>query len=190
MQRFLVTAAALATVCAPHMAFAQGSPQSQKSPAQIQQRVKNNLEQAGFKNVQIMPSSFLVRATDRDGNPVMMVINPDSITAVTDVTADQQRSQANSATSSSTGSSDQLKLTSAQRNEIWKSLSSQTKETPPNGFTAKVGEAVPSALHLQPLPSNVTSNVPAVKSYDFAMLQNEVLLVDPSSKKIVDIVTE
>ena len=42
-----------------------------------QQQVQNNLQQAGFTDIQIMPSSFLVRAKDRAGNPVMMVINPD-----------------------------------------------------------------------------------------------------------------
>ena len=31
-----------------------------------------------------MPSSFLVRAKDSQGNPVMMVINPDSLTEVTE----------------------------------------------------------------------------------------------------------
>jgi hypothetical protein len=31
----------------------------------------------------MMPSSFMVRAKDKDGNPVMMVINPNSIEAVT-----------------------------------------------------------------------------------------------------------
>jgi hypothetical protein len=51
----------------------------------IQQKVRHNLQQAGFTDIQIMPSSFLVRAKDSDGNPVMMVINPDSVTAVTEV---------------------------------------------------------------------------------------------------------
>ena len=69
-------------------------------------------------------------------------------------------------------------------------MSSQTKETAPAGFTAKVGEAVPASLHLHPLPNSVTNAVPTVKSYDFAMVKNEILLVDPSSKQIVDIVTE
>jgi hypothetical protein len=32
-----------------------------------------------------MPESFLVRAKDKSGNPVMMVINPDSITSLTEV---------------------------------------------------------------------------------------------------------
>jgi hypothetical protein len=30
-----------------------------------------------------MPESFLVRAKDPSGNPIMMVINPDSVAAVT-----------------------------------------------------------------------------------------------------------
>jgi hypothetical protein len=44
-----------------------------------------NLQAAGFTNIQVMPSSFLVRANDQDGNPVMMVVNPDSVTAITEV---------------------------------------------------------------------------------------------------------
>ena len=59
----------------------------------IQQQVQNNLQQAGFTDIQIMPSSFLVRAKDRAGNPVMMVINPDSVTAVTEIPAQQQDPQ-------------------------------------------------------------------------------------------------
>ena len=39
----------------------------------IQQQVQNNLKQAGFTDIQIMPSSFLVRAKDSAGNPVIMV---------------------------------------------------------------------------------------------------------------------
>ena len=92
MQKLVITTACLAMICAPQLASAQGAPPSQSSTTPIQQRVKSNLEQAGFKNVRVMPSSLLVRATDKDGNPVMMVINPDSITEITDVTGDQQRS--------------------------------------------------------------------------------------------------
>lgn len=50
----------------------------------IQQQLRQNLQRAGFTDVQVMPSSFLVRAKDPGGNPVMMVINPDSVTAVTE----------------------------------------------------------------------------------------------------------
>ncbi len=46
-------------------------------------RMKSELEQSGFSDVKIMPKSFLVRAKDKDGHPVMMIVNPDSLTAVT-----------------------------------------------------------------------------------------------------------
>lgn len=49
----------------------------------IRQKIQQDLEQAGFKNVQVMPESFLVRAQNKDGQSVLMVINPDSVTAVT-----------------------------------------------------------------------------------------------------------
>lgn len=72
-------------------AFAQNSGGQNLQPSQnnptdpqtIQQQVRQNLQQAGFTDIKIMPSSFLVRAKDRAGNPVMMVINPDSVTTVT-----------------------------------------------------------------------------------------------------------
>ena len=68
-------------------ALAQDQPAKSNVNAQaIQQQVQNNLRQAGFTDIQIMPSSFLVRAKDSAGNPVMMVINPDSVTAVTEIT--------------------------------------------------------------------------------------------------------
>ena len=54
-------------------------------PQNLRQEVQTNLQSAGFTDIKIMPEAFLVRAKDKSGNPVMMVINPDSITAVTEV---------------------------------------------------------------------------------------------------------
>ena len=67
----------------------------------VQQKVKQDLEQAGFTNVQVMPESFLVRAKDKEGRPVMMVINPDSITAVTEVGGSGQSGSSSSGSGSS-----------------------------------------------------------------------------------------
>ena len=54
-----------------------------QGPNHISQRLRDDLTKAGFTDITIMPSSFLVRAKDSQGNPVMMVINPDSFTEVT-----------------------------------------------------------------------------------------------------------
>ncbi len=53
----------------------------------IAQKMRADLGKAGFTDIHIMPSSFLVRAKDSSGNRVMMVINPDSVTEITEQNA-------------------------------------------------------------------------------------------------------
>ena len=55
------------------------------TPGAMQDALKADLSQAGFTDIQVMPSSFLVRAKDKAGHPIMMVINPDSITEISNV---------------------------------------------------------------------------------------------------------
>jgi hypothetical protein len=59
----------------------QGAPSMVQTP-HLSQRLHNDLAKAGFTDITIMPAAFLVRAKDSQGNPVMMVINPDSVTEV------------------------------------------------------------------------------------------------------------
>jgi hypothetical protein len=80
-------------------------------------------------------------------------------------------------------------LTAAQHQEIWQGISKQVRgENAPGDFKAAVGEAAPNALKLQPMPKDVSDQIPAVKPYDFAMLQNQVLIVNPTSRAIIDII--
>jgi len=83
---FAVISLSLPQLALPQLAFAQSSSQGETWSTK-QAQVKNKLEQAGYKDVRIIPLSYLVQATDKDGNPVMMVLNPDSMTALTDLVA-------------------------------------------------------------------------------------------------------
>jgi Protein of unknown function (DUF1236) len=84
-----------------------------------------------------------------------------------------------------------LSLTSTQRRDIYQDVSKlKTSETSPANFTARVGEAVPSSIGLRPLPERAAKQVPAVRSYDYAMLGKEVLIVNRSTKEIADVITE
>jgi len=51
----------------------------------LRAQLSQNLAEAGFTDVKIIPSSFYVRAKNKKGEPVAMVIGPDSFTAVTEV---------------------------------------------------------------------------------------------------------
>jgi hypothetical protein len=56
----------------------------------IRQQLQDQLTKAGYSSVTITPSSFFVQAKDKQGNAVSMIIGPDSITEVTDVTKPEQ----------------------------------------------------------------------------------------------------
>ena len=67
------------------------NPQTNATPqltAKIAQQIRSNLEQAGFKDIKLMPSSFIVRAQDQNNNTVVMVINPESVEAITESNKD------------------------------------------------------------------------------------------------------
>jgi hypothetical protein len=77
----------------------RNQPQNNQS---VRQEVMQNLMLAGVTDIKIMPESFLVRAKDKSGNPVMMVINPDSVTAVAAYSNQKSASTAGSTTSNGT----------------------------------------------------------------------------------------
>jgi hypothetical protein len=92
MQKMLgIVAFATISLTLPQLTLPQLASAQSSSPGETwstkQAQVKNKLEQAGYKDVRIIPLSYLVQATDKDGNPVMMVLNPDSMTALTDLIA-------------------------------------------------------------------------------------------------------
>jgi hypothetical protein len=78
-----VGSAVAATATPPGSTSDQNAAPSAQAPTHLSQKLRDDLGKAGFTDITIMPSSFLVRAKDAQGNPVMMVINPDSVTEVT-----------------------------------------------------------------------------------------------------------
>jgi hypothetical protein len=51
----------------------------------LRQQLQDKLSKAGFTDIKVMPSSFYVQAKDKKGDPVAMVIGPDSFTEVTEI---------------------------------------------------------------------------------------------------------
>ena len=86
--------------------------------------------------------------------------------------------------------SDTLNLTSAQRKMAWADLSAESsKQNIPPGFKANVGAVVPSTFKIEPVPGKAAENIPSLKAYDFAMTPGKLFIVNPSDKKIVDVIT-
>lgn len=124
MRSLLLASAALLALAPAAMAQGQTSAPSQSNPpsqsnaqqdqatsgsAEQAQHLRANLrtalEKAGYKDIRVNAMSFMVRARDGDGNPVMMTIGPDSFTEVTDVSSGTGNDGKPSTTGSVTGNS-------------------------------------------------------------------------------------
>lgn len=79
------------------------NPASELGTAALRGKIHGELSQAGFTDIHVMPQSFLVRAKDSSGNPVMMVINPDSVTSITRMGGPSANQSAQNGTTGSNG---------------------------------------------------------------------------------------
>ena len=87
--------------------------------------------------------------------------------------------------------SDTLDLTATQRRKAWNDLQKQaTEQKMLSSFEPTVGSAVPSTIKIEPVPSKAANDFPALRSYDFAMTEGKLLIVNPSDKKIAAVLSE
>ena len=83
-----------------------------------------------------------------------------------------------------------LNLSGAQEHLIYQSLVNERGEPAPSGFQPSIGAKVPMSLTLRKLPSRVTDRVPSTGRYEYTKLQNdEVLLVNPKDREVVDVIS-
>jgi sporulation protein YlmC with PRC-barrel domain len=63
----------------------QAANQATQNKQGMRAQVRDMLQKAGFTDVHVMTGSLLIRAKDKEGNPVVMNLSPDSVTEVTEV---------------------------------------------------------------------------------------------------------
>jgi hypothetical protein len=88
MRTILLAGAALLVLSQASMAQTPNNSQNdtanQSTASQhMRSSLKNMLDKAGYKDIRVAPTSFVVHAKDADGNPVIMSVSPDSFTEVT-----------------------------------------------------------------------------------------------------------
>jgi hypothetical protein len=84
---------------------------------------------------------------------------------------------------------DNLSLTTAQEKLAWRDLSKQaSSQRAPSNFSASVGATVPNDITLRSIPRTVAGQLPKLKPYRYALIPNELLIVNPSDKKVVDVI--
>jgi len=81
-------------------------------------------------------------------------------------------------------------LTAKQQQTLSQGLASSPSQSAPIGAQPQVGDKVPDSMTAQSLPSNVTDQVPEVKKLLFVKLPDRVILIDPDSKLVSEIVMD
>ena len=81
-------------------------------------------------------------------------------------------------------------LTPTQERTVSQGLASSPSQSAPIGAQPQVGDKVPDSMTAQSLPSNVTDQVPEVKKLLFVKLPDRVILIDPDSKLVSEIVMD
>jgi hypothetical protein len=119
----LVSSVALATIALSTAAYSEGmtntaNPVTSGQSAGNQQnstsasqdnilsinKLKQDLQAAGFTNVRILADSFIVQATDKDGNPTVMTLSPSGVFAISELTNNSANRKASGTGSNSPSS--------------------------------------------------------------------------------------
>jgi len=84
-----------------------------------------------------------------------------------------------------------LKLTDAQKQRVAQAINgTDTLDKLPDGFTPAIGAQVPAQekLAAHPLPRPLVYEIPALQQYEYAQLADSVLIIDPMTRTVADIV--
>jgi hypothetical protein len=55
-------------------------------------------------------------------------------------------------------------------------------------FSHKVGEAIPGTVHLYALPVSIMEYAPQYRGYEYILVGDEILIVDPRTLRIVAVI--
>ncbi|MCP3402008.1 MULTISPECIES: DUF1236 domain-containing protein [unclassified Bradyrhizobium] len=104
-------------------------------------------------------------------------------------TVQQPINQQNTADrSSNTNVNASVNINDQQRTRISASISHLNVQPLTNvNFSLSVGAVVPRDIRLQPLPAEVVEIVPQYRGYNFVLVKDEIVIIEPSTYKIVTV---
>jgi hypothetical protein len=80
-------------------------------------------------------------------------------------------------------------LTPTQQQTLSQGLANSPSQSAP-AAQPQVGDKMPDSMTAQQLPSNVTDQVPEAKQLLFVKLPDRIILIDPDTKLVSEIVTD
>jgi preprotein translocase subunit SecA len=82
-----------------------------------------------------------------------------------------------------------LQLTQQQKSAIFAAVRQDAKQIklPPN-FRVAVGAQVPPSIELHTLPDSAIASHAMLRDYKYTVVQNQVILVDPTTMRVVEVI--
>ena len=87
--------------------------------------------------------------------------------------------------------STELRLSESQKSAIADAVRRDNKAVEPSiSFVVSVGAPVPPVIELYMLPDAVLAELPAAKRVKYTVVKNQLVLVDPVTMRVVDIISQ
>ncbi len=125
------------------------------------------------------------QASPAQGSPVRDVTPSSSDKSPS--TGAQTSSPTTSQTTGQGAASTSSNLTTEQRTKISSSIRQQVAPLTNVNFSITIGTAIPREIQRAPLPAAVLDVYPAWRGYEFIVVGNEILIIDPPTLRIVAI---
>lgn len=93
-------------------------------------------------------------------------------------------------TSTSSTSPTVKDITQDQRTMIYSAVTKEKRPPLKVEATVAVGSELPASIELYSFPDSLLTTIPATKEYKYAMWNNLVVLVDPTSMKVVELIRQ
>jgi hypothetical protein len=87
-------------------------------------------------------------------------------------------------------SSARTDLSPSQERMVSQGLANTPSQSAPAGTQPQVGSKVPDSVTTRELPTNVTDQVPEAKQLLFVTLPDRVMLIDPDTKLVTEIIMD
>jgi outer membrane receptor protein involved in Fe transport len=86
--------------------------------------------------------------------------------------------------------SEPARLTPQQRTVVYRTVTRERRVAPPVDVEVRMGAVVPPAVVLSPFPDSVYVDAPNLTQYKYFYVNNRLVLVDPRTSEVIDIIEQ
>jgi hypothetical protein len=146
-------------------------------------KLTQDLQKAGFTEVKVLQDAFLVQAKTKDGNPILMSIGANGISALE---VSMPKAQARAKGPDANLTFDTSPKDQARIREIFGNVPTGVKVDHVD-FSLAPGTVVPHSVHLAALPQTMVDIEPTWRGNEYFEVGDRIVIVDPQSMKILGV---